>query len=143
MRGEDFVAHLDGLGGTPVAHHWFRVLFKKTIKLILCNFVMQFLKKLIVTQPISWKPRIQNYFRHCLFGHYSKPLESISHHNLQFQYFSQDAFPFYAISALMMEAERTSETLVIFYQTSRRYTPEDSHLHLTTVRTSNPTFYLI
>jgi hypothetical protein len=22
MRGEDFVAHLDGLGGTPVAHHW-------------------------------------------------------------------------------------------------------------------------
>jgi hypothetical protein len=21
MRGEDFVAHLDGLGGTPVAHH--------------------------------------------------------------------------------------------------------------------------
>jgi hypothetical protein len=23
MRGENFVAHLDGLGGTPVAHHWF------------------------------------------------------------------------------------------------------------------------
>jgi hypothetical protein len=22
MRGENFVAHLDGLGGTPVAHHW-------------------------------------------------------------------------------------------------------------------------
>jgi hypothetical protein len=21
MRGENFVAHLDGLGGTPVAHH--------------------------------------------------------------------------------------------------------------------------
>jgi hypothetical protein len=21
MRGEKFVAHLDGLGGTPVAHH--------------------------------------------------------------------------------------------------------------------------
>jgi hypothetical protein len=24
MRGENFVAHLDGLGGTPVAHHWYR-----------------------------------------------------------------------------------------------------------------------
>jgi hypothetical protein len=22
MRGENSVAHLDGLGGTPVAHHW-------------------------------------------------------------------------------------------------------------------------
>jgi hypothetical protein len=22
MRGETFVAHLDGLDGTPVAHHW-------------------------------------------------------------------------------------------------------------------------
>jgi hypothetical protein len=22
MRVENFVAHLDGLGGTPVAHHW-------------------------------------------------------------------------------------------------------------------------
>jgi hypothetical protein len=22
MRGENFVAHLDGLGGTSVAHHW-------------------------------------------------------------------------------------------------------------------------
>jgi hypothetical protein len=30
--------------------------------------------------------------------------------------------------ALMMEAERTSETLVNFYQTTRRYNPEDSHL---------------
>jgi hypothetical protein len=30
--------------------------------------------------------------------------------------------------ALMMEAARTSETLVNFYQTSRRYNPEDSHL---------------
>jgi hypothetical protein len=29
----------------------------------------------------------------------------------------------------MMEAERTSETLVYFYQTTRRYNPEDSHLH--------------
>jgi hypothetical protein len=30
--------------------------------------------------------------------------------------------------ALMMEAARTSETLVNFYQTTRRYNPEDSNL---------------
>jgi hypothetical protein len=30
--------------------------------------------------------------------------------------------------ALMMEAARTSETLLNFYQTARRYNPEDSHL---------------
>jgi hypothetical protein len=30
--------------------------------------------------------------------------------------------------ALMMEAARTSETLVNFYQTTWRYNPEDSHL---------------
>jgi hypothetical protein len=35
-----------------------------------------------------------------------------------------------AIIALMMEAARTSETLVNFYQTTRRYNPEDSHLLL-------------
>jgi hypothetical protein len=29
--------------------------------------------------------------------------------------------------ALMMEEARTSETLVIFYQTTRRYNSEDSH----------------
>jgi hypothetical protein len=34
---------------------------------------------------------------------------------------------FWAI-ALMMEAARTSETLVNFYQTTRLYNPEDSHL---------------
>jgi hypothetical protein len=28
----------------------------------------------------------------------------------------------------MMEAARSSETLVNFYQTTRRYNPEDSHL---------------
>jgi hypothetical protein len=32
--------------------------------------------------------------------------------------------------ALMMEAARTSETLVSFYQTTRRYNPEDSHLNM-------------
>jgi hypothetical protein len=32
------------------------------------------------------------------------------------------------VVALMMEAARTSETLVNFYQTTRRYNPEDSHL---------------
>jgi hypothetical protein len=32
------------------------------------------------------------------------------------------------LTALMMEAARSSETLVNFYQTTRRYNPEDSHL---------------
>jgi hypothetical protein len=32
--------------------------------------------------------------------------------------------------APMMEAARTSETLVNFYQTTRRYNPEDSHLQI-------------
>jgi hypothetical protein len=32
------------------------------------------------------------------------------------------------VIGLMMEAARTSETLVNFYQTTRRYNPEDSHL---------------
>jgi hypothetical protein len=32
------------------------------------------------------------------------------------------------ITALTMEAARASETLVIFYQTTWRYNPEDSHL---------------
>jgi hypothetical protein len=31
------------------------------------------------------------------------------------------------IIAVMMEAASTSETLVNFYQTTRRYNPEDSH----------------
>jgi hypothetical protein len=30
----------------------------------------------------------------------------------------------------MMEAESTSETLVKFYQTTRRYNPGDSQLHI-------------
>jgi hypothetical protein len=30
----------------------------------------------------------------------------------------------------MMEAARTPETLVNFYQTTRRYNPEDSHLRI-------------
>jgi hypothetical protein len=34
-----------------------------------------------------------------------------------------------AIIALMMETARTSETSVYFYQITRRYNPEDSHLH--------------
>jgi hypothetical protein len=32
-------------------------------------------------------------------------------------------------NALMMEAARTSEILVNFYQTTQCYNPEDSHLH--------------
>jgi hypothetical protein len=31
--------------------------------------------------------------------------------------------------ALMMEAARSSETLVNFYQTTWRYNPKDSHFH--------------
>jgi hypothetical protein len=38
--------------------------------------------------------------------------------------------------ALMMEAARTFETLVNFYQTTRRYNPEDNHLH------TNPVYVL-
>jgi hypothetical protein len=34
------------------------------------------------------------------------------------------------MSALMMEAARTSETLVNFYQTTRCYNPEDSNLEV-------------
>jgi hypothetical protein len=33
-----------------------------------------------------------------------------------------------SIIALMMKAARASQTLVNFYQTTRRYNPEDSHL---------------
>jgi hypothetical protein len=35
---------------------------------------------------------------------------------------------------LMMEAARTSETLVNFYQTTWCYNPEDSHLRFTSFR---------
>jgi hypothetical protein len=43
--------------------------------------------------------------------------------------------------ALMMEAARTSETLVNFYQITRCYNPEDSNLHerLTFARTQHHT----
>jgi hypothetical protein len=43
--------------------------------------------------------------------------------------------------ALMMEAARTSETLVNFYQTTRRYKTEDSHLR--THRRENLKSYLL
>jgi hypothetical protein len=33
------------------------------------------------------------------------------------------------VRAMMMEAANTSETSVNFYQTTRRYNPQDSHLH--------------
>jgi hypothetical protein len=34
------------------------------------------------------------------------------------------------IIVLMLEAVRTSETLANFYQTTRRYNPEDSHVQI-------------
>jgi hypothetical protein len=40
----------------------------------------------------------------------------------------------------LMKAASTSETLVNFYQTTRRYNPEDSHLH--THRRENLKSYL-
>jgi hypothetical protein len=45
------------------------------------------------------------------------------------------------VIALMMEAASTSETLVNFYQTTRRYNPEDSHL--STQRRENLRSYLV
>jgi hypothetical protein len=47
----------------------------------------------------------------------------------------------WCVIALMMEAQRTSETLVNFYQTTRRYSPEDSHLR--THRRENLRSYLM
>jgi hypothetical protein len=41
-----------------------------------------------------------------------------------------DSKPFGSLIALMMEAARTSETLVNFYQTTRRYNREDSYLRI-------------
>jgi hypothetical protein len=43
-------------------------------------------------------------------------------------------------NALMMEASRTSKMLVNFYQTTRRYKPED--IHLRTHRRENLKSYL-
>jgi hypothetical protein len=45
------------------------------------------------------------------------------------------------VYALMMEAARTSETLVNFYQTTRCYNPEDSNLQ--TEGTDNDTNWQI
>jgi hypothetical protein len=46
----------------------------------------------------------------------------------------------WVLIALIMEAARTSETLVNFYQTTQRYNPEDSHLR--THRRENLKSYL-
>jgi hypothetical protein len=43
-----------------------------------------------------------------------------------------------SIIALMMEAATTSETVVNFYQTTRRYNPEDSHLRTISVHEIRP-----
>jgi hypothetical protein len=43
----------------------------------------------------------------------------------------------------MMEAARTSETLVNFYQTTRRYNPEDSYLRSNRRENLKSYFYLL
>jgi hypothetical protein len=43
----------------------------------------------------------------------------------------------WVLVALMMEAERTFETTVNFYQTTQRNIPEESYLHIRHVRTWN------
>jgi hypothetical protein len=43
--------------------------------------------------------------------------------------------------AMMMEAARTSETLVKFYHITRRYNPKAATFVLTAVRTSKQTIY--
>jgi hypothetical protein len=51
-----------------------------------------------------------------------------------------DTSYWFSLIALMMEAARSSETLVNFYQTTRCYNPEDSHLR--THRRENLKSYL-
>jgi hypothetical protein len=46
-----------------------------------------------------------------------------------------------SLIALMMEAAKSSETLVYFYQTARLYNPEDNHL--STNRRENLKSYLL
>jgi hypothetical protein len=46
------------------------------------------------------------------------------------------------VAALVMEAAMTSETLVNFYQTTRRYNPVDSYLH-THRRENLKSYYLV
>jgi hypothetical protein len=43
----------------------------------------------------------------------------------------------------MMEAASTYETSENFSQSTRRYSPEDSHLHMTAMGTSNPAFITV
>jgi hypothetical protein len=49
-----------------------------------------------------------------------------------------------SLVALMMEAASTYETLVNFYQTTRRYNPEDNHLHFEVIlRTIMHCYFLL
>jgi hypothetical protein len=44
MRGENFVARLDGLGGTPVAHHWSRPKTFSSMSTALSVFILRIYK---------------------------------------------------------------------------------------------------
>jgi hypothetical protein len=57
----------------------------------------------------------------CSFQH-SAPISTETPH----PYHSVDS----TVNTNMIEAASTSETSVNFYQTARRYNPEDSHLHI-------------
>jgi hypothetical protein len=54
MRGENFVAHLDGLGGTPVAHHWSNPM-EHSWKILnsCCSLLKQCCEQLLVSSIIK------------------------------------------------------------------------------------------
>jgi hypothetical protein len=59
MTGEKFVAHLDGLGGTPVAHHWTRAIVPRLKSISLASiqkpppiFLNNYVKILVILSRI-------------------------------------------------------------------------------------------
>jgi hypothetical protein len=64
-------------------------------------------------------------------GLYHRPLQDINAPLQRPTGYTDASIEDYITALLMMiEAARTSETLVYFYQSSRRYSPEDSHLRI-------------